>query len=114
MQCPSPKSKLKSHKFISSNHKSSAMAKTSTITQNSKSTTNSNSNYNNNNNINNNNTKGSFIKNTIINSTSLFKPEQHNQLKTSSLLRNKKLKDNKKQIIKKNLTINNTNKKRFS
>ena len=45
MQCPSPKSKLKSHKFISSNHKSSAMAKTSTITQSSKLTTNSNSNY---------------------------------------------------------------------
>ena len=33
MQCPSPKSKLKSHKFISSNHKSSTMAKSSTEEQ---------------------------------------------------------------------------------
>ena len=98
MQGPSPKSNLKSHKLISSSHKNATMAKSSTITQSSKST-----NYSNNN-----NTKGSFIKNSIINSTSLFKPEQHNQIKTSNLLRNKKLKD-KKQIIKKNLTINHTN-----
>ena len=98
MQGPSPKSNLKSHKLISSKYKNATMAKSSTITQSSKST-----NYSNNN-----NTKGSFIKNSIINSTSLFKPEQHNQIKTSNLLRNKKLKD-KKQIIKKNLTINHTN-----
>ena len=104
MQGPSPKSNLKSHKLISSTHKNITMTKSSTITKNTKLT----SNLNNNNNSNNKNAKGSFIKNTIINSNSLFKPEQHNQIKTSTLLRNKKLKD-KKQIIKKNLTINPSN-----
>ena len=104
MQGPSPKSNLKSHKLISSTHKNITMTKSSTITKNTKLT----SNLNNNNNSNNKNAKGSFIKNTIINSNSLFKPEQHNQIKTSNLLRNKKLKD-KKQIIKKNLTINPSN-----
>ena len=97
MQGISPKAILKSHKLISNNQKVSPKIKNF----NSKTKT-----YNNNNN----NTKGSFIKNpgSIINENVLYKPEQHNQIKTSQILKNKKIRE-QKQIMKKNLTINTNN-----
>ena len=95
MQGISPKAILKSHKLISNNQKVSPKLKN----QNSK-----------NNTYNNNNAKGSFIKNpgSIINENVLYKPEQHNQIKTSQILKNKKIRE-QKQIMKKNLTINTNN-----
>ena len=95
MQGISPKAILKSHKLISNNQKVSPKLKS----QNSK-----------NNTYNNNNAKGSFIKNpgSIINENVLYKPEIHNQIKTSQILKNKKIRE-QKQIMKKNLTINTNN-----
>ena len=96
MQGISPKAILKSHKLISNHQKVSPKIKN----LNSKTKV-----YNNNNNA-----KGSFIKNpsSIINENVLYKPEQHNQIKTSQILKNKKIRE-QKQIMKKNLTINTNN-----